>query len=173
MRTVVWLCSFALSVGSLVTGCATSSAGAHKATGVDGLVGAWRSKVQFKSGDWAKVRDLEFLYVFNPGGTMTESSNYDGAPPVPPAYGVWRKTGLRQYEAKYVFFITKPPATFEDISKGGGWQPAGYGVFVERITVSEDGKASNSTIKYDAYDQAGKPTETGNEADVEGSRLSF
>ena len=37
------------------------------------------------------MKDLEFMYVFNVGGTMTASSNYDGAPPVPPAYGVWRR----------------------------------------------------------------------------------
>src|SRR5688572_16652310 len=64
------------------------------------LVGAWRSKLQFTSGAFAPIRDLEFLYVFNAGGTMTESSNYDGTPPVPPAYGVWRQTAPNEFEAK-------------------------------------------------------------------------
>lgn len=54
------------------------------------LVGAWRSSLQFESGAFAAIKDLEFMYVFNEGGTMMESSNYDGAPPVPPAYGVWQ-----------------------------------------------------------------------------------
>ena len=53
--------------------------------GGDDLVGAWKGKVQFKTGAFAAVTDLDFLYVFNAGGTMTESSNYDAAPPVTPA----------------------------------------------------------------------------------------
>ena len=65
------------------------------------------------------------MYVFNLGGTMTESSNYDASPPVPPAYGIWRKVGPRQFEAKYEFYVTKPPAAFEEIAKGGGWGPGG------------------------------------------------
>lgn len=53
----------------------------------DSLVGAWRSQIRFNGGSFAEIKDLQFMYVFNAGGTMTESSNYDGAPPVPPAYG--------------------------------------------------------------------------------------
>ena len=41
------------------------------------LVGEWRAHLQFTSGAFAPVKDLEFMYVFNQGGTMTESSNYD------------------------------------------------------------------------------------------------
>lgn len=137
------------------------------------LVGAWRGKVQFKSGAFGAVKDLEFMYVFNAGGTMTESSNYDGAPPVPPAYGVWRKTGSKQFEARYEFFITKSPATFEDITKGGGWMPAGYGVLMERITLSDDGRSFKSTIKLEAFDQRGEPAEGGGEAETEARRLDF
>src|SRR5215831_20302329 len=72
------------------------------------LVGAWRGSVQFSSGSLAAIKDLEFMYVFNAGGTMTESSNYDGAPPVPPAYGVWQLVADREYEAKYIYYWTKP-----------------------------------------------------------------
>jgi hypothetical protein len=54
------------------------------------LIGARRSTIEFETGAFAEITDLEFMYVFNAGGTLTESSNYDGAPPVPPAYGVWR-----------------------------------------------------------------------------------
>ena len=43
------------------------------------LIGAWRSKMQFKDGLLAEVKDLELSYVFNLGGTMVESSNYDEA----------------------------------------------------------------------------------------------
>ena len=38
--------------------------------------------------------------------------------------------------AKYTFFPTKAPAQFEEIAKGGGWLPVGYGVLVETITLS-------------------------------------
>ena len=61
------------------------------------------------------------MYSFNQGGTMTESSNYDASPPVPPAYGIWRKVGAREYEAKYEFYVTTAPKDFDAIAKGGGW----------------------------------------------------
>src|SRR4051794_9931063 len=70
------------------------------------LAGAWRGKVTFPSGMFS-LEGLEYMYVFNAGGTMTESSNYDGVPPVTPAYGIWRKTGPLTYEAKYQWFQTK------------------------------------------------------------------
>ena len=72
------------------------------------LVGAWRSSLQFTSGAFASITDLEFMYVFNQGGTLTESSNYDGAPPVPPAYGAWRAISATEFEAKYEFYVTAP-----------------------------------------------------------------
>src|SRR5919108_154427 len=92
---------------------------------------------------------------------MTKWSNYDASPPVPPAYGIWRKVGDREFEVKYEFYVTKPPVKFEEIAKAGGWGPAGRGVFVERITVSPDGKSFTSKIKYDQFDTAGKLAEGG------------
>jgi hypothetical protein len=148
---------------------AASAAGAAAAD----LQGEWRAKLQFSSGAFASIKDLEFMYSFNQGGTMTESSNYDAAPPVPPAYGIWRKVSGREYEVKYEFYVTKPPANFEEITKGSGWGPAGRGVFVERITLSEDGKSFTSKIKYDQYDTAGKPAEGGGEATGQGVKLTF
>jgi hypothetical protein len=137
------------------------------------LAGEWRAQLQFTSGAFASIKDLEFMYSFNQGGTMTESSNYDASPPVPPAYGIWRKVGDNQFEAKYEFYVTKPPAAFDEIVKGGGWGLAGRGVFVERITVSADGKTFTSKIKYDQFDTAGKPAEGGGEAQGRGVRLVF
>jgi hypothetical protein len=137
------------------------------------LVGEWRAQLQFTSGAFATIKDLEFMYSFNQGGTMTESSNYDASPPVPPAYGIWRKVGGREFEAKYEFYVTKAPAAFEEIAKGGGWGLAGRGVFVERITLSEDGKSFTSKIKYDQFDTAGKPAEGGGEATGKGVKLAF
>jgi hypothetical protein len=137
------------------------------------LTGEWRAQLQFTTGAFASIKDLEFMYSFNQGGTMTESSNYDASPPVPPAYGIWRKVGTREFEAKYEFYVTKPPAKFEEISKGGGWGLGGRGVFVERITVSADGKSFTSKIKYDQFDTAGKPAEGGGEATGRGVKLTF
>ena len=51
------------------------------------LAGEWRAQLQFSSGAFATIKDLEFMYAFNQGGTMTESSNYDASPPVPPPTG--------------------------------------------------------------------------------------
>jgi len=139
----------------------------------DDIVGAWKGKVQFTTGAFASVKDLEFMWVFNEGGTLTESSNYDGAPPVPPAYGIWRKTGDRQYEARYEFYWTKVPSDFEELTKGSGFSPAGYGVLWEKITLSFDGKSYKSSIKYDGFDQTGKQINFGDQADAEVKRMEF
>lgn len=138
-----------------------------------GVVGAWRAKLQFNSGAFAAIRNLEFMYVFNAGGTMTESSNYDGAPPVPPAYGVWRATGPQQFEAKYAFYITQAPKRFEDITSGGGWMPNGHGVFMERITLAADGQSFQSSISYQVFDSLGAPATGGGEATGSGVRIAF
>src|SRR5262249_27829887 len=105
------------------------------------LVGAWHSSVTFDDGPFASLKDLEFLYVFNSGGARTESSHYDGVPPVAPAYGSWTRIGPRGFEATYEFFVTKPPARIDDLSTGGGWLPDGRGRFDERIRVSADGSS--------------------------------
>ena len=139
----------------------------------DALVGAWRSQVRASSGVLTEMKDLEFMYVFNGGGTMTESSNYDGAPPGPPAYGVWRKTAPRNFEARYTFYVTKSPGAFEEITKGGGWTPNGYGVLTEKIAVADDGKSYASTLVYSLFDNAGKPAEGGGEATGAGTRMGF
>ncbi len=104
---------------------------------------------------------------------MTESSNYDASPPVPPAYGVWKRVQPRQYEAKYVFYLTKAPRAFEEIAGGGGWSPGGTGVLVEKISLAEDGKTFTSTISLDLFDEAGKPTESGSQAESQAVRIAF
>jgi hypothetical protein len=167
---------FALGVSALLvmTACGhTASSSAGESSQSDELAGAWRSHIQFRSGAFAEVKDLGFMYVFNAGGTLTESSNYDGAPPVPPAYGIWKKTGARKFEATYSFYMTKAPGTFDDIAKGGGWTPAGRGVLTEKIALSEDGKSFKSTVTYAAFDSAGHPMEGGGEGAGEGVRMGF
>src|SRR5215831_5152294 len=125
-----------LAAGVALAACTPASA---PPPGPDVLIGAWRSQVHATSGAFTEMKGLEFMYVFNAGGTMTESSNFDSVPPAPPAYGIWRKTGAREFEAKYAFYITKPPGSFAEIAKGGGWEPSGYGVLTEKITVAEHG----------------------------------
>jgi hypothetical protein len=137
------------------------------------LVGAWKGRVQFKTGAYAEIKDFEFMWVFNHSGTMTESSNYDGVPPTPPAYGIWKKTGDKQYEAHYEFYWNKVPASFEDLVKAGGFPPAGYGVLSEKITLSEDGQSYGSIIKLNLFDQTGKQTVFNDEATAEAKRIKF
>jgi hypothetical protein len=113
------------------------------------------------------------MYVFNVGRTMTESSNYDAAPPVPPAYGVWRKLNDREYEARYEFYMTRSPNPAEDSANVTGWLPAGRGVLIETITVADDGQSFSSRIRYEAYDSSGKPADGGGEATGTGIRIRF
>jgi len=135
------------------------------------IVGAWHGSVQFSSGSLAATKDLEFMYVFNVGGTMTESSNYDGAPPVPPAYGIWQQVGERDYKAKYLFYFTKPPASFDEIAKGNGWSPNGHGVLTQAIKLSEDGLSFESTIRLQMLDQSGKALEPESTAVAKAERV--
>jgi hypothetical protein len=164
--------SIALFLCTLVVaaGCTVSKSTPPPAAG---LVGAWRSHIQFVSGVFAEVHDLEFLYAFHAGGTMTESSNYDGAPPVPPAYGVWREVAPERYESKYVFFMTKAPASFDEVAKGGGWLPSGHGVVTENIHLSAGGDSLSSTVTLDLFDKDGNPVPGGGRATGRGVRIRF
>ena len=159
-----------LMIALLAGSCTTVINPKPEAAG-DDLVGAWKGKVQFKTGAFAAVPDLDFLYVFNAGGTMMESSNYDAMPPVTPAYGAWKKTGSRQYETRYVYYWTKPPAALDEIIKGGGWAPGGHGMLTQKITLADDGNSFDSTIKYEVFDMAGKPTDPASEASAQGTRI--
>jgi hypothetical protein len=162
----LWLAATSL----MGTGCAHV---AQEIPANEALVGAWKSRIRFTSGAFASIRDLEFMYVFNVGGTLTESSNYDGVPPVPPAYGIWRRIGPNRFEARYEFYATKPPARLEELTTGGGWQPAGRGVFVERIEMAADALSYTSTIRYSAFDANGAPVEGGGEANGRATRSGF
>lgn len=137
------------------------------------LAGAWRSKVQFSDGAFAAMKDLEFMYVFNQGGTLTESSNYDEAPPVPPAYGVWREVAPARFEARYFFYMTRLPAHLEELTAGGGWGPGGHGEFVETIRLAPDAQSFESDMTWEAFDSAGKPAAGGGKAKGHGTRISF
>lgn len=151
-----------------VTGACTSKS----APGPDPLVGAWRSTIQFETGAFAQITDLQFMYVFNAGGTLTESSNYDGAPPVPPAYGVWRMVAPNVFEARYEFFSNALPEA-DAFVKGTGWPPSGHGVLAERIEVSPDAQSFTSTIQYAAFGTRGEPVEGGGTARGAGVRIRF
>ena len=134
------------------------------------LVGAWRTKIQFENGAFAGFKDLEFMYVFNVGGTMTESSNYDAAPPVPPAYGVWREVAKDKYEARYEYYATTPSDDVQ-FQKGAGWMPAGHGVLTETIKLGDDRKSYTSTLRFELFDANGRPAEGGGTAKGQGVRI--
>ncbi|WP_309714195.1 hypothetical protein [Armatimonas sp.] len=161
-------CAIALFVTMTAS---TGLAQTRKAT--DSLAGAWQGKVQFTTGAFAAVKDLEFMYAFHVGGTMTESSNYDSAPPAPPAYGVWRKTGSRTYEAKYRFFQPKAVTSAEELIKGGGWAPDGYGILSQKITLAADGNSFNSKLSLKLFSKDGKVSDGGGEATANGKRIRF
>ncbi len=170
------LATFVLSIAILLPAAAWSESVTPRAQAAAvkaDLTGAWKANVQFKSGMLADWKNLKFMYAFNQGGTMTESSNYDGSPPGPPAYGVWRKTGARQFEARYEVWLTKSEKPLEEIAKGGGWLPDGHGVLSERITLSADGKSFKSVIRWDMFDQSGKPVESAIAGTGEGQRMGF
>jgi hypothetical protein len=61
----------------------------------------------------------------------------------------------------------------DEIAKGGGWAPNGHGVLLEKVTLSEDGNAFASTIRFDLFDQQGKPVEGGGDATSHGQRIVF
>lgn len=149
------------------------SAFAQTANGSNDLAGAWTSKVQLTSGAYAEVKDLTFKMVFNAGGTMSESSNYDAAPPASPAYGVWRRIGVRKFEAKYEFFQPQFAATSDEILKNNGWLPGGHGILRETITLSRDGQRFDSAITIDMFDNSGKAIAGGGAGTAKGVRIRF
>jgi hypothetical protein len=162
-RTLPW----SVAVLLLFTGCHSGLSSNHAP-----LTGAWRSKIIFRSGPLAGMKDLEFLYAYNEGGTMTESSNYDeAANSSPPAYGVWKATGGRTFETKYVFFTTEQG---DGAPKNRDWWPAGHGVLTEIITVSDDGRTYTSTIRLVTFDTTGKPVpDGGGEGAGSATRIAF
>ncbi len=162
-----------LAMVTLVLGGCQAGPVAPPAAPPSTLQGAWRATIQFTDGALAPAKDLQFLYVFNAGGTLVESSNYDEAPPVPPAYGVWREAGPTRFEAKYVFFMTKQPTKFEEVAGGGGWMPTGHGILTETIHLATDGQSYDSTVLFEAFDLAGKPASGGGKGTAHGTRIGF
>jgi len=158
----------------IISGCMKGESAESSASADGGmLVGAWRSKIVFKSGPLAQAKDLEFLSVYNSGGTMTESSNYDeAANSSPPAYGLWKQVGPNRFQTKYMFYTTKEPGPGDGASKGDWW-PAGHGVLTENITLSSDGQAYTSTIKLDTYDRGDRLMAGSGEGTGAGTRIVF
>ena len=157
----------------LLFGLSACSPGGVETASQPALVGAWRSQVDIQSGSFVGIEDFELMEVFNAGGTMTESSNYDAAPPTPPAYGIWREVGPRRYEARYEFFAMRIPAPDEVDAASGGWFPNGHGVLTEQIELSDDGNSFTSSIEYTLFDQDGSELEGGGSAEGHGTRMVF
>jgi hypothetical protein len=137
------------------------------------LVGEWQAKLQFDKGILAPYKDLEFMYIFNAGGTLAEAGNHDSNAPIPPAYGIWRQTGPQEFDAKYEFYVTEPPKELSAILTGGGWKPVGRGILSEKIKLSKDGKTYVSKVHVDILTTDGKPMEGGGDATAFGEKLLF
>jgi len=161
----------ALLACALAAACGTFKTTGEPAKSPGALAGAWRAQVQFWDGPLGGVKGLEFMYAFHADGTLTESSNYDAAPPVPPAYGVWRRTGPRAFEAHYEFYMTKAPPAGTSLS--GGWLPAGRGLLDEKITLSDDGQSFTSTLHLQMLGEDGQPTKDKGDAQGTGRRIDF
>ncbi len=164
-----------LSTALITSGCENDRSSQASVSGdrVE-LVGAWRAKISFQNGPLAAMKDLEFLYSYNAGGTMTESSNYDeAANSSPPAYGVWRQRDTRTFETKYVFYTTRAPRSGDGAPKDSDWWPDGHGVLAETITLSNDGQTYSSRIRLSTFDSTGKQIAAGAEGTGTGTRIVF
>jgi hypothetical protein len=140
-----------IAAAAAVSGCSDAVSGsATQSNQPEALVGVWRSKVQFQGGSLADLHDLEFMVAVNMGGTLTQSSNYDGTPPVPPGYGSWKQTGPRTYELKYAFYS---PPKFVKSGKVAAWVPSGRGLYMEHLELSADGNSYRSHVVYDFVDR--------------------
>jgi hypothetical protein len=165
-----------LSAALIATGCRNGLSSQVSVSPDDGgLAGAWRAKIVFRSGPLAGMKDLEFLYAYNAGGTMTESSNYDeAANSSPPAYGVWKQVDARTFETKYLFYTTKAPGPGDGALDSRDWWPSGHGVLTETITLSDDGQTYASTMKLATFDRAGTQISAGGgEGTGVGTRIVF
>jgi hypothetical protein len=156
----------------VVSAAANLSCGNAPAPDSEQLVGAWKGPVQFSDGMFAAINDFEFMRVYNAGGTMTESSNYDGVPPTPPAYGVWRKNTDGSYFARYQFYWNNMPASFEEMTENGGFSPGGYGVLTENITLSDDGNSYKARISAVLFDKSGTRIDSA-QGDASAERITF
>ena len=92
---------------------------------------------------------------------------------MPPAYGQWRRTADGRFQARYDFWVTRPPAAVGELAKGGGWGPNGYGTLTETITLAADRNAYVSTLAYAFFDAAGKPAPGGGSATARAVRIGF
>jgi hypothetical protein len=85
---------------------------------------------------------------------MVKSSNFDEAPPVPPAYGSWVTTGDGNFRSTYLFFTT---AQVDRHDPGAGWAFSGSGKLHETITLSPDANSYTSRLSYELFDATDKP----------------
>jgi hypothetical protein len=90
---------------------------------------------------------------------------------VTPAYGSWKQTGPKSFEARYVYYWTKPPAKLDELTSGGGWSPGGHGVLTQKFTLAANGDSFESTLNYEVFDSQGKPTDPPSTATASGTRI--
>jgi hypothetical protein len=64
-------------------------------------------------------------------------------------------------------------ATADELVKGGGWGPDGYGILAQKLTLSADGNSFDSRITLELFDKDGKPVDGGGEGTAKGQRLRY
>jgi hypothetical protein len=80
---------------------------------------------------------------------------------------------VRRYEAKYQFFQSRAVISADEVVKGGGWAPNGYGVVTQSFTLSADGRTFDAKAMLELFDKEGKPMAGGGEATAKGARIAF
>ena len=78
-----------------------------------------------------------------------------------------------RFEVKYEFYPTATPHAVEELTAGGGWLPAGRGVFLENIRIADNGGSYASTVSYESLDSAGAPLPGSGRGTAAGVRLRF
>ncbi len=78
-----------------------------------------------------------------------------------------------RFQARYDFWVTKPPAGLDDLVKGGGWGPNGHGTLTETITLATDRQSYVSTLTYAFFDADGRPAPGGGAATARAVRIGF
>jgi len=83
------------------------------------------------------------------------------------------KLVYESHEAKYNFYQSKAVSSADELVKGGGWAPDGYGTLTQKITLSADGNSFDSKVILELYAKDGKVVAGGGEAAASGKRIRF
>lgn len=120
------------------------------------LTGAWHTNITLDSGVVAGRHRMQVLAAYHGDGTMTMSFPADSLGiPALVAYGVWRRTGPRQFESRSVFLEARSPTAKGGKGKVGDRRVAAHGILAETITLSADANGYSATVRVEMLDSAG------------------